>query len=83
MLYRGRGQKSVEKARGRFWRISLKKSLCCRGAGGLGPTGLGTVVEVVASCRRWRGHRDQFGELAEVLGCGCEVELVAGPVRSS
>ena len=63
--------------------ISLKKSLCCRGAGGLGPTGLGTVVEVVASRRRWRGHRDQFGELAEILGCGCEVELVAGPVRSS
>ena len=28
-------------------------------------------------------HRDELGELPEVLDGGCEVELVAGPVRSS
>jgi hypothetical protein len=27
----------------------------------------------------WAG--DQFGELPKILGCGCEVEFVAGPVR--
>lgn len=30
-----------------------------------------------------RGHRDQFREFAEVLGGGCEVELVAGAIRTS
>ena len=34
--------------------------------------------------RRFRhGHRDQLCEFAEVLGGCCEVELVAGAVRSS
>ncbi len=35
-----------------------------------------------ASRRGWRGHRDQLGELAEVLGGGSQVELVSGSVRS-
>ena len=35
------------------------------------------------SRRLWRRHRDQPCEFAEVLGCGCEVELVTGAVRST
>lgn len=28
-------------------------------------------------------HRDELGELPEVLGCSCEVELISGTIRSS
>jgi hypothetical protein len=28
-------------------------------------------------------HRYQFRQLPEVLGCGCEEELIAGTIRSS
>ena len=31
----------------------------------------------------WRRHRDELGELPEVLGGGCEVELVTGAIRAS
>ena len=47
----------------------------------LGPEGSPDRIKGVASRRR--GHRDQFGEFPEILGCGCEVEFVAGPTRSS
>ena len=32
---------------------------------------------------RLRWHRDELGQLAQVLGGGCEVELVAGAVGAS
>ena len=39
--------------------------------------------EVWASREGWRGHRDQLGELSEVLSGGGEVELISGAVGTS
>ena len=60
---------------GKFWPMLLKKSVS-DGARQLGETRRGGRRQ--ALCWRCRGrHRDQLGELAEVLGGGCEVKLVA------
>jgi hypothetical protein len=63
---------------GRSWPMLLKKSAGERSGRGRWDT--------VGRCRGsgWHavlGHRDKLGELAEVLGCGGEVELVTGAIR--
>jgi hypothetical protein len=54
---------------------------------GVGSDASSTIVKVEASrrpLRRFRfGHRDELGEFPEVLGGCCEMELIAGAVRTA
>lgn len=62
-----------------FAPISLKKSAWRAAA----PGKLTLVGGAGALCRLRCRHRDELGELPEVLGGCCEMELVAGAVRSA
>ena len=42
-----------------------------------------SLIGLAASDRHRLRHRDELGQLSEVLGGGCEVELIAGAIRSS
>jgi hypothetical protein len=63
---------------------SVEEVLVCSNRGGADRRcDHGCECRVASGRRDRRRHRDQLGELAEVLGCGGEMELVAGTVRPS
>ena len=66
----------------RFWRMTLKKALVLVG-GSSRKTVRFRAVASPSGGDEMLGHWDQLGELAKVLGCGCELELVAGTERPS
>ena len=69
-----------QRANGRFWRMSLKKSVLRETRGRFG---FGRLI-LALSCRpELRSVRQELCKLPEVLGCRGEAELVSGAVRSA